>query len=545
MSFVDGQVLTAAELNDLAVSADLASSTGAGLIGISSGVTLDKYITCVTPEMYGAVGDGSADDAPAIRLAMAAAIQSGVNKVKGDGIYKIASPITVSPGDNSSPSGLEARIGFSLYLNVLIVDSTAWDALPTKWWDATPAFRPALGSENLEIHVNEFDGGGLASFISTVGFNLNTSHIHVGYARNYIIMFRNYLEMAAQGTMNHITGNNWQDGYIGVLIGGLGDGAGNSECHNVHVQWCANQRYGGVSLQDRSQYAKISGGTYDYNGKWSSAITLTNASSTEPYDIEFGNEISNGTVSGYALSSIMNHNGDQILMLSESADKTDGVSDYAVGDTLTFGTWSATIGAIALASAVNPAYFDITVSNRTGDFSKCTITPTYLGGMRGHNVFTNFILSPNSVAVEDAVNFRGLSIAGGINNSYWYLPQLYQGNPVFNFGANSLTVGQPIVLGSNALYGAKNSFTATIGTAVTVMTFTAASDASYPAYYNVSIGSSIQAQYAKALIRVDTSAITIMESTLVYFTLDVSGLNLLATINGSNAIITVTSQRVM
>ncbi len=543
MAFIEGQVLTAAELNDLSSKTDLASSTGSELIGIASGVSLNKYITRITPEMYGAVGDGSADDAPAIRLAMTAAIQSGVNRVQGDGVYKISSPITVLSGNNSSPAGLLPRLGFCLQLNAVIVDSTSWDAVPDKWWDATPAFKPGIDSENLEIHVNEFDGGGLATFISTGGSSLNTSRIHVGQARNYIIMFRNFLDMTSQSTMNYITGNNWEDGYIGVLIGGMGNGAGNSECHNINIQWCANQRYGGLSLQDRSQYTQVSGGTYNLNGKWTSAITLTNASSTDDYDIEFGDVISNGTVTGYALSSIMNNNGNQVLLLTESADKTDGVSDYKVGDTLTFGSWSATISAIALTSATNLAYFDLIISNRTDDYSKCSITPAYLGGFRGHNLFTNIINCANSVSTADAINYRGLGLAGGVDSSSWYLEHLYGDSAIFSFNKNNMTIGQTVQLGNNALYGSLNSFEMTIGNAVNIATFSA--PANNLAYYTVLIGSSIQAQYAKALVRVDSVSVTIMESTVVYFTLATSGLNLSATINGSDAIVTVVTRREM
>ncbi|MEL4888586.1 phage tail fiber protein [Pectobacterium betavasculorum] len=46
---------------------ELASQRGAGLIGLAQGGSVQNAITYITPEMYGAVGDGVSDDYPAIQ----------------------------------------------------------------------------------------------------------------------------------------------------------------------------------------------------------------------------------------------------------------------------------------------------------------------------------------------------------------------------------------------------------------------------------------------------------------------------------------------
>ncbi len=502
-----------------------------------------------SPEMFGAYGDGSTDDAAAIAAAMQAARSSAVSSsaangyVRGDGVYLVGSTIEIAPTYLTSPSGGTPAVGFRLELARVIADYTVWDDVPTDWWNATPVFKPTGGAENFDIRVDQFDGGGKATFFNTSGASLSTSSIFVGYARNYVLMFKNYRDAIAQGGMNRISGNNWQSGYMGVLLGASPSAI--SECHEIDVKWCANHRYQAVSLQDHSNYANVLAGTYDYNGRWSSCLTLSGLSSSESADVEFGDTVTIGSVTGTALSSLMNWKGEWVLMMTESADKTDGTSDYTVGSTATVGSWSATVESIALCSTTSILYFDMVLSCRAGDFDKSTIMPTYLGGWRGHNAFTNVVISPNSYDTVDAVNLRGLGIAGGEANLSLYIAHLYNNDPILQFAQDSITVGESLVMGNNPVYGSKIHFTAYIGAPAIISTLPAAESDDYPAYYSVFIGSSVPAQYAKAIVCVNTTTVTIVESTLSYFTLDVDGFNLQASINGSNANVTVTVSRIL
>lgn len=60
---------------------ELASPSGASKVGLSHGGTLDDAINWVTPEMFGAVGDGVVDDISAINLALATGKNVRMNPV--------------------------------------------------------------------------------------------------------------------------------------------------------------------------------------------------------------------------------------------------------------------------------------------------------------------------------------------------------------------------------------------------------------------------------------------------------------------------------
>ncbi|MFV8848597.1 hypothetical protein [Serratia fonticola] len=79
-------------IGDAALRNDLASSIGSGLVGLKQGGKIQDAIAYVTPEMFGAVGNGIADDT----LSVQAAFNSGVRHIKflGGSRYKITSTVT-------------------------------------------------------------------------------------------------------------------------------------------------------------------------------------------------------------------------------------------------------------------------------------------------------------------------------------------------------------------------------------------------------------------------------------------------------------------
>ncbi|VTP60224.1 Pectate lyase superfamily protein [Serratia rubidaea] len=85
----------------------------------------------LSPEMFGAVGDGVHDDSDAIQTAIDHARVNKYRKVVGKGNYLINKTLLISSDGN----------GFALHLQSLIVGEQ-FPALPEKWWDAAPALAP-------------------------------------------------------------------------------------------------------------------------------------------------------------------------------------------------------------------------------------------------------------------------------------------------------------------------------------------------------------------------------------------------------------------
>lgn len=504
----------------------------------------------LTPEMFGAAGDGQHDDSDAIISANAVSVSSGIDMVRGDGIYLVKKPIPMISGSKPSPagSGFSARQGFRLALNVVIVDAASWPNVPTKFWTAQAVFLPKAGTaiEHYRLHINEMDCAGKAIAVATTGGAINTSHIHIGNLRNHIIGYKNYLDMNSQSTMNTITGYIWQGGYHAVLIGGRGNGGGNSECHDIDIKWCATQKFGAISLQDRSQYTAVNVGTFDYNGKYLSMLTLTNITDTGNYAIEYGDTITDGTNSGFAMSSLMNRNGNYIVFVAGSSDMTDGTSPFTVGDTITCSEtgMTATISAVTLCSSASVRYFDIIVSNRTGDFSKCKFFCEYTGGLYGHNEFTNFIWLANSVSIASAINIRGLGLAGDSSSSIWYMQHLYGTSPFLTLNSNGLNFGKPIILDNQPVTGRKITLAMKSGVEASVMTFVAAASETNNRVYIITVSANDTSIGGFAIVRVGVSGITILASTIGYLTLKSSGLTLRATMSGpESANVTFNAQR--
>lgn len=453
---------------------DMKSTNGASIVNLQQGGSVQNAIMYLSPEMFGAVGNGKVDDSDAIIKAMAAARAKGINSVRGDGIYLIEKSIPCESGLQNLSKNI-TRHGFKLELNIVVVGNK-YPSLPADWWDAEGAFHPAGGSsvENFHLHVREFYGNERATFFKAQGMGISTSTISCDFMRGHIIGFKNYKDPTFQSTMNVIRGNNWQDGYLGVLIGGSSHGQGNSECHNIHVSWCANHRFGGISLIDRSQYANVVGGTYDYNGKWAAVLTLDITSSNDAYAIEFGDTVSNGSISATALSSIMNYSGNiwQVIV-TEPSDKTDSTSAFAVGDKISHKKFNAKIVAITLANTTTAVYSDIVICNRTGDFSKCRIAADYVGGVYGHNLFTSDIWGPSSTQNVSNMAYRGLAIAGTNSRMDLFATQLSETMPFASVQENQLDIYQDLAIANDGILKGTRvaEFSITRGKTVYLTTF--------------------------------------------------------------------------
>ena len=502
----------------------------------------------LSPEMYGATGSGTTDDAPAIQIAMDASVTLGVNKVVGDFIYLLNSPVTIPSGLKSSPYGGDPRFGFHLELNIVICNANTWPAVPSNFWDAVPAFSPTSTIENLRLVVEEFDGGGKASWFSTVNKSCSTSKVHCGQLRNSIIGYRNWGPVSGQGTMTYVTGDNWQGNYIGVLLGS-GAGGKNSECHNIDINWCSDNRFWGIGFMDRTQYSHVKGGTYDFNGEWMTRLSLTNVSSDTGTEIDFGFPIYNGSITRQAMSPVINNQGTAIsgkggqdLFVAETSSRKDGTSDFKVGDTIGYNGWTATISAIQVCSASAPfVYFDILIANRSGDFSKGNITPTYLGGMAGHNLHSSVSFTPNSTATVEAVNIKGLGIATDYTTMALYAKNLLGYVPFAAIRADGITWNLPHKMAGQQINGYVNQANAVNGTPIVIAGFGGAASDLIPDVYEIFVAGSQPGTEGWAMVTVTTTMCRIAAGNTgaLGFAVDPNNpLQITAVTSGTDAILT-------
>lgn len=366
---------------------------------------------------------------------------------------------------------------------------------------------------------------------------------------NHVIGYRNWGPVTSQGTMSYIRGRYWHKGYIGVHLGS-GEGGMNSECHNVDVQWFAEHRFWGVSLQDRTQYSHIKGGTYDFNGKWMSRLTLTDISADTGTEIEFGDALSNGTSTHYAMSSVMNDQGTAIggtgekcIFIAEWSNIMNGSSDFAVGQTVTCNGWSAKISGIQVCTDKEPfIYFDIVVDNRSGDFSKATITPSYAGGIHGHNLHSSVSLTNNSTTTVEAVNIKGLGIATDYTTMALYVKNILGYVPFAAVRADGITWNLPHKMAGQQINGYVNQANAVNGTPIVIAGFGGAASDLTPDVYEIFVASSQPGTEGWAMVTVTTTQcrVAVNNATALGFAVDPNNpLQITAVTSGTDAVLSI------
>lgn len=554
-------------LGDAGLREDLGSrdeGKGGYLLSLMQGGSVQDAVRYITPEMYrNLVVDG--DWSPAIIAACTAARELGLNRVVGDGEYIITRPIPCVSGVMSVGGG-SPLYGFSLELNRVII-SDKWDPLPEEWWNATPAFYSAgntqsssASTEHFRLKVNEFYGQFRAHFCESKGGGFSTSYINPGTSRDHIIVFKNIENVTGQSTMNIIRGYLWQTGYLATLIGGKlnGAGSGNAECHDIKVLWLATQRFGGHILCDGARFTTIGRGTYDYNGKNSSLLTLTGLStgdavsneSANRWVFEFGSPVLSvdEMVSSTALGQLIYHEGEWKLLVTEDTDITvSGASKWSVGTTIknASGTFTATITGIKLPSAASnkASYMDIYMCQRLGGFAMCKIDANYVGGYFCHFDFSNDIWAPHAVQGRTRASYRGLQVAGSYNHLQLHASQMsYRSTPFMDINEDGILLNQPLTLEGRRLNGVRYSNTLEVGVPTRIMTFTPGTN-SVPRGHLLQVYSSVTSMSGLLIVTVYADSIVVKNVGTQNITITTNGLSMYFTLIGSPANIYVNALR--
>lgn len=378
----------------------------------------------VTPEMFGAKGDGVADDTAALQACITACLNNGYTMIRGGGIYGVTGTIDIV----NFPTGL------SVFINRIV--ALAGFPAPANWKTATPVFRfgnTGGSSVGLEFAVLSFDGANKATLHSFPNTGCGGSRFHVGRAENYI----GVIDMPGNtfpASSNYITGDFWLSGTYAIRIKG---GTAAYEGTTIDVNFIESSKYPSIMLYDGSQYTNIRG-QLDFSGTWCSQLKVPSITGWA-----IGDTVT--CVATGATGEVLGtypFEGAVYLFVAETKDVSSGHSNFAATNTITNGTASTTVTTVITCNeSSNNQYYDILSGySSAAPFSKATIICPYLGGIVGSNLFNCFIAAQNSTSARTNSN-QGFMITNSGNGQIdFYNTFLSNSNPFLDVTASLFSV---------------------------------------------------------------------------------------------------------
>lgn len=411
----------------------------------------------LTPEMFGAVGNGVADDTAAIQDAINAALATGPKVIIGTGNYGLSGQVDIS----------NFSAGLSLSLNTLTA-ITAFPS-PANWKTATSMIRVGFtgGSQvGLEVNVLYVDGGGKADIIHIQNNGCGGSNFHLGFTSNTNINVK-ISSLTSQAASNYFTGNYWMNGKQAANI--TGSGSGNPEGTTFDVGFITAFLYGGIVLNDGARYTNVRG-QLDFSGTWLTQVAVASISGWA-----IGDTFTDTTVSktGEVLAVYTFESVPTILVI-EIKSTTGGSSNFANGNSVTNGTATTTISSVTTTNqSSNNIYYDIVQAYpATEGFARNTIITPYLGGIIGSFLFTNFLQSANSNSSITNSNQGFMITNNGAGQIDFYNTFLSQTTPFLDVTATLFSPKGTVFLSSTGgVYGINVGVSLPTGVSTPVLTF--------------------------------------------------------------------------
>lgn len=204
-------------VGDSSLRAALSSHTvpGASLVSLTNG-TVNDAIKYVTPEMFGAVGDGVADDTAAMLSMLSYALDHDCN-VKGDGAYRCSATLEI-PQTHNPPVRYDYHM-MSFSLRKLIYTGTSGAAIINS-------------SPGCVVNIAELEGTSAFSLIDqTIGLKLTergraTNTINIAHGFATLVKFENcYARSVMLGECyNSLVNVRGDSANANVVFGRLGSG---------------------------------------------------------------------------------------------------------------------------------------------------------------------------------------------------------------------------------------------------------------------------------------------------------------------------------
>lgn len=451
---IAGQTETA----DLAIK--LAALTGASLIG---------GLSFISPEMYGAKGDGIADDTAAIQAAIEAAKTRGTYRVSGMGRYRIFSPIKL---DNLGQ-------GFRLDLQDVIADPSF--PATSDWKTANGMFE--YGGESngsmvgVETRIGFASGNNVATLFKLKGYGAGGSYFFAGRVQDCVGVFDCTNSTQANSNSNLVEGLYWLRGTYGIRL--RRNGSFVVEGTKIRVGFMTGLKYGGIQLFNGAQYFSINSTGIDFCGRNLTQLTVNALPPTSVRETMLTNNNTGATFE--VLDVYEQFKGSYSILVIEPVSSEGGSTNFSAGQAVTVGGVSYTISAVTT-SVTSRAYFDFIHAFQGAAFSRGYAQFDYLSRAVGGNFNGTTLYFYNSFQeVTNSVNNIWLRQQG----TSVKMVDRWSGKSLLDFdtGGNgtltlpgglstngTVSLGGSMYVGSQRVFGSEVNTTLTQNVAKTVMT---------------------------------------------------------------------------
>ncbi|WP_343717205.1 hypothetical protein [Inquilinus sp.] len=383
----------------------VASEPGhAGKFQSAGGAWWELSETDVDVRAFGAKGDGVADDVQAFRDALSYALAKGLRNVVAYGTTRFSSTLAVS--NISTP-------GMSFHIERLVADP-AWPAPPPtvgfatlpQWRSATPLIDIGTSGGamvNQHWYIGSADGASRKADLFRIN-RLGGSHFFVGYAKNCNIVYKED-GTAGNTASNRLDGNYHEDNNVAVLTGATAPFV--AEGTMVATNFITSNSYGGVIFGRQSNFASITKGQLDFNGRNLAELTISASGSSWTDGV-----VMTGGASGTKCELVTTYqDGDSFKALVLRDASVQGTNaGFTVGESISDGTTSRTINAVRTTTqGYSTFYFDVVMAASGSGFNRGFLDAPYLGGFVGNNLNSVKILWGNannpSIAWLNGVGF--------------------------------------------------------------------------------------------------------------------------------------------
>jgi len=500
-----------------------------------SKVTPDKpfpVLGIITPEMFGAVGDGVADDSLAINSAIDFCLNNGFTVLNGYNTYALSEPIDIS----------NFSTGIQFFFNKLTAHALFPD--PVNWKSATPFIRVANSGGNmvnLDITVLYMDGDNKADGILITKNGCGSSSFRIGRAVNCNIVV-NFSDNTFNNSSNYFTGNYWNSNVMGAYIKPSG---GQIEGAMFDVTFISHNIYGGIVINNNSQFNNVRS-QLDFNGEYTTQLSVV---STSGWNI--GDSVS-CTATGQTgeVLAIYDFQGSSILHIIETKNTTGGNSNFAASQVITNGTVSTTISSVVTTDqSSNNIWFDVIYAyTESQPYARNTLIMPYGYVVGSGNLIGSSIFFGQNSNYSFTNSINGLEV---YNNPSTTLSLAYRdiSNSSFLDITSSLFAirNRSLYVPDGAIYSTNQSANVPSGVATTVMTLPEGSSSFGSAYIICAQKPNDVTLRAVAIFQEDAGsslgALTVLSSNAL--TLTVSGSDIQATqTTGSDQTIYVSALRI-